>query len=47
MAGNVQPAEAMTNAWFTGDKLPALANRHAMLNLTGNRRGTWALCQVG
>jgi RNA-directed DNA polymerase len=39
-AGSPQAAEAMTIAWFERHGLVSLANHHAALNITGNRRGT-------
>jgi RNA-directed DNA polymerase len=46
MAGSPQAAEAMTIAWFEQQGLVSLAQHHAALNSTGNRRGTWNLCPV-
>lgn len=40
LAGSPQAAEAMTIAWFNRQGLVSLANHHAALNITGNRRGT-------
>jgi RNA-directed DNA polymerase len=40
MALSHPATEAMTIAWFTNHKLVSMANHHAALNLTGNRRGT-------
>jgi RNA-directed DNA polymerase len=40
LAGSPQAAEAMTIAWFERQGLVSLANHHAALNFTGNRRGT-------
>lgn len=40
MAGSPPAAEAMTIAWFTNQRLVSLADHHAALNITGNRRGT-------
>lgn len=40
LAGSPPAVEAMTIAWFTNQRLVSLANHHAALNTTGNRRGT-------
>jgi RNA-directed DNA polymerase len=40
MAGSPQATEAMTIAWFHRQGLASLANHHAALNITENRRGT-------
>lgn len=40
MALSHPATEAMTIDWFTNHKLVSMANHHATLNFTGNRRGT-------